>query len=70
MSKRLLRPLPRLPEIGPARFRHYSRPKSDKSDFGWRAGEGEAACSVLVASPSPPSPHAGEEAQAQCRVQR
>src|SRR5262249_31005051 len=34
-------------------------PLSDKSDFGWRDREGEAACSVRAASPSPPSPASG-----------
>src|SRR5215813_10443475 len=55
-----LHPLPRLHRnracpISPSK----TRSKSDKSDFDWRVGEGEAACSVPAAFPSPPSPASG-----------
>src|SRR5260370_1372889 len=50
-------PLPRLhPKSGLPDFGIHGRPKSDKSDFGWRVREGAPLAHARVASPPPPPP--------------
>src|SRR5436189_3731764 len=60
-ESRNLLPPPLAAELGFTRVRPLiKQPKSDKSDFGWRDGEGAAANSEQ-ASPLPnPPPQAGE----------
>src|SRR5216684_5441445 len=60
-------PLPRLhPKSGLPDFGIHGRPKSDKSDFGWRVREGAPLAHARVASPSPPSPASGGGSERQC----
>jgi hypothetical protein len=55
-------------EVGPARLRHQTWPKSDISDFGWR-GWGEGATKIPYRTPEPPHPTfspTGRRSERQC----
>src|SRR5262245_61780760 len=68
--RRLWRPLPRLhPNSGLPEFGIIDRPKSDKSDFGWRDREGASAGRAFRSNPLPsPPPQAGEGARGRARL--